>query len=175
MSTVPVLRALLRAALALPAPLARLRVGPPPVNDRGVALDEGVHRVVWLENRVFGGITKGTPAAARAGMRRSVAIVAARPTAPLDVRDTTADGVPVRVYRPPGGPRPVLVWLHGGGWVQGDLATHDALCRRLAAEADRVVLAADYRLAPEHPFPEGLDDTLAVLRWARTHAGELGA
>lgn len=175
LSLVPVLRTLLRAALALPEPIARLRTGPPPVNDRGVALDAATHRLVWLENRVFGGITKGTPAEARAGMRRSVAIVAAHPRARLDVRDTTADGVPVRLYRPPGPPRPLLVYLHGGGWVQGDLDTHDGLCRRLAAEADRVVLAVDYRLAPEHPFPAGLDDTLTALRWARAHASDLGA
>ncbi|MDP2312397.1 MAG: alpha/beta hydrolase [Pseudomonadota bacterium] len=164
-----ILRPLLRAALALPPGFARLRVGDPPRNDRGTPLDHGTHVLVWLENRMFGGLTKATPEKARVAMRGSVAIVASRPTAALDVHDTRVPGGPaVRVYRPLGAPRPVLVYLHGGGWVQGDLDTHDGLCRRLATEADRVVVSVDYRLAPEHPFPAGLDDTLHALRWVRT-------
>jgi acetyl esterase/lipase len=129
--------------------------------------------LVHLENRVFGGITRGGPAAARARMRRSVPIVASRPDVALQVADTVADGVPVRIYRPAHA-RAVLVYLHGGGWVQGDRDTHDALCRRLAA-ADRVVVSADYRLAPEHPFPAAVDDTVTVLRWARANVATLGS
>ncbi len=171
------LRGLLRAALALPPAVTRLRTGSPPRNDRGTPLDPDTHVLVWLENRLpeklGGGITKATPAASRVAMRRSVAIVASRPVAPLRVRDDRVrdglapDGPPVRVYGPPGPPRPLLVYLHGGGWVQGDLDTHDALCRRLAVEADRVVVSVDYRLAPEHPFPAGLDDVVRALRWVR--------
>jgi acetyl esterase len=170
-----VLRALLRAVLALPPALVRLRVGDPPRNDRSTPLDRDTHVLVWLENRVFGGITKATPERARKAMRRSVAIVASRPeSGALHVHDTRVpDGPGVRVYRPAGTPRPVLVYLHGGGWVQGDLDTHDALCRRLAIEADRVVVSVDYALAPEHPFPAGLLDTLSALRWVRT--ADLGA
>ncbi len=168
-----VLRLLLRGALALPGGLARLRTGDPPRNDRGVALDGATWRMVWLNHRVFGSLTKGEPAAARAAMRRSVAIVASRPSAALDVRDDhVPGGPPVRIYRPAQA-RALLVYLHGGGWVQGDLDTHDASCRRLAGEADRVVVSVDYRLAPEHPYPAAVEDTLAALRWARSIAGGL--
>lgn len=171
---VVILRSLLRALLALPPALARLRYGDPPRNERGTVLDRDTHVLVWTENHVparfgGGGITRATPDHARASMRRSVAIVASRPRAELRVHGARVPGGPaVRVYRPLGDPRPVLVYLHGGGWVQGDLDTHDVLCRRLAAEADRAVVSVDYRLAPEHPYPAGLDDVVRTLRWVRT-------
>ena len=66
------------------------------------------------------------------------------------------------------------MYFHGGGWVVGDLVTHDSTCRALAAESGHAVLAVDYRLAPEHPFPAALDDALAATQWASSHAGELG-
>lgn len=69
-----------------------------------------------------------------------------------------------------GEPRPVLVFVHGGAWVLGDLDTHDRTCRRIAAACGVEVLAVDYRLAPEHPCPTGIDDVAAVLRWARPWA-----
>ncbi len=86
-----------------------------------------------------------------------------------------AGAVPVRLYTPPGAasPGPLLVYFHGGGWVIGDLETHDAHCHRLAAYSDARVLAVDYRLAPEHPFPAGHDDCLAATQWAFDHAGEI--
>lgn len=170
---VPVLRLSLRFALALPDALARPLCGPPPTNDRGVTLDGGAWRMHWLNERIYGHIAKGAPASARAGMRRSLAIVASRPAHALVVRDDRARGVPVRIYQPPT-PRAVLVYLHGGGWVQGDLDTHDALCRRLAGEADRLVISVDYRLAPEHPFPAGLHDVLDAFAWARELASSHG-
>jgi acetyl esterase len=81
------------------------------------------------------------------------------------VGDATAAGVPVRVYRPEAeGALPAIVHLHGGGWVLGDLDTHDTLCRDLAAESGCAVVAVDYRLAPEHPFPAALEDSLAAVR-----------
>jgi acetyl esterase len=70
-------------------------------------------------------------------------------------------------------PRPMLVYLHGGGWVIGDLETHDAVCRRLCHDAGMLVIAVDYRRAPEHPFPAAPDDAEAALRWAAAHAAEL--
>jgi acetyl esterase len=80
-----------------------------------------------------------------------------------------------RVYRPSGdGPWPTVVYLHGGGFVIGDLDTHDQTCRRLAEEAQAVVVSVDYRLAPEHPFPAAVDDALAATRWAADHLDELG-
>jgi acetyl esterase len=99
--------------------------------------------------------------------------------APKDVetRDlTVAGGIPARLYTPPRAANPSggLVYFHGGGWVIGDLDTHDGHCRRLAAYAGVRVLAVDYRLAPEHPFPAGHDDALAATTWTFDHAAELG-
>jgi acetyl esterase len=83
--------------------------------------------------------------------------------------------VPVRVYQPDSDePLPALVYYHGGGWVIGDLEMHDDTCRVLANEARCIVVSADYRLAPEHPFPHPLDDCWSVLRWAESHLGERG-
>lgn len=82
--------------------------------------------------------------------------------------------IPVRVYRPDlKESPPVLVYFHGGGWVLGSLETHDAICRALANSAECVVVAVDYRLAPEHPFPQGLQDCQAVVRWVRDCSAEL--
>jgi len=94
-----------------------------------------------------------------------------------DLRVAGAAGeIPARLYTPPDAatPGPLLVYFHGGGWVIGDLETHDGHCRRLAAFSAARVLAVDYRLAPEHPFPAGHDDALAATRWAFDHAGDLG-
>ncbi|WP_406182084.1 alpha/beta hydrolase [Streptomyces sp. NBC_01006] len=92
------------------------------------------------------------------------------------VRDAEASGVPVRVYDPaPGGAgRPLVVFFHGGGWVMCGVGTHDATCRSLAAGSGAVVVSADYRLAPEHPWPAAPDDALTVLLWARAQAVALG-
>jgi acetyl esterase len=89
------------------------------------------------------------------------------------VFDVDADGVPARLYRD-GDDRPVLLFAHGGGWVLGDLDTHDGLCRHLAAATGWSVLAVDYRRAPEHPYPAALDDTERALSWLRdTGAGRV--
>jgi len=82
----------------------------------------------------------------------------------------------IRVYTPAGRrPQPVLVYFHGGGWTIGDLDTHDGVCRELAAAIPAIVVAVDYRLAPEHRFPAAADDALAATRWVSAHASELGA
>ena len=70
---------------------------------------------------------------------------------------------------------PIVAYFHGGGWVQGDLETHHGLCARLAERAGAIVVAVDYRLAPEHKFPAAVDDCLAAYRWLRSRATELGA
>ena len=86
-----------------------------------------------------------------------------------------AADLPVRVFTPAGrGPFPVVVFFHGGGWVLGDLDTHDPMCRALCAGAGCLVVSVDYRLAPEHPFPAATDDALAATRWVGKHAAEIG-
>ena len=79
-----------------------------------------------------------------------------------------------RLYGAPHASPACLVYFHGGGWVAGGLDTHDGLCRRLAASSDVKLLAVDYRLAPEHPFPAAVEDALAATRWAAAHAADLG-
>jgi acetyl esterase len=100
------------------------------------------------------------------------------PPAVAEVRALQTDGgVPLRLYRPPAaasGPQPVLVYFHGGGWVIGDLETHDVLCRQLCIAAGAAVVAVDYRLAPEHRFPAAVDDCVAATRWVRREAAALG-
>ena len=110
------------------------------------------------------------------------------------VEDRTVDGpggaIPVRVYRPRHRAEalsadsesnrlrtveglPVVVYFHGGGWTIGDVDTHDAQARMLCNAADAVVVSVDYRLAPEHPYPAAFEDTVATVRWAAAHAGEV--
>ncbi|EFL14598.1 alpha/beta hydrolase [Streptomyces sp. C] len=130
--------------------------------------------------RLCDAMTAGFPGPGdAAALRAAVAAGApARPAGPevASVYDTTAGGVPVRVYDPAPGAagRPLAVYLHGGGWVMCGPDTHDALCRALASASGAVVVSADYRLAPEHPWPAAADDALAVLLWARTEAERLG-
>ncbi|MEI4279868.1 alpha/beta hydrolase fold domain-containing protein [Klenkia terrae] len=98
-----------------------------------------------------------------------------RPEPVADVEDRTIAGpdgdLALRIYRSGlgrvgGQTRPVVVWLHGGGWAVGDLDTHDPVCRAVANRLGATVLAVDYRLAPEHPHPAPLDDSVAAVRWA---------
>ena len=98
------------------------------------------------------------------------------------VRDLAAEGprgpIPLRIYRPAGVPASTplaaLVYFHGGGWVIGDLETHDVLCRQLTAESGASVVSVDYRLAPEHKFPAAADDAWAATRWVVANAARLG-
>jgi acetyl esterase/lipase len=87
-----------------------------------------------------------------------------------------AGAIPARVYAARSRPAtlPAVAYFHGGGWVQGDLETHHGLCARLAAHAGALVLAVDYRLAPEHKFPAAVDDCLATYRWLRARGADLG-
>jgi len=87
-----------------------------------------------------------------------------------------AGALRLRLYRPAGaGPWPVLVYMHGGGWVLGDLDTDDDLCRALTNAAACMVVSVDYRLSPEHRFPAALDDAEAAVLWVAANAGEIGA
>jgi len=89
------------------------------------------------------------------------------------VSDHDADGVPVRLYRPRP-EAPVVLHLHGGGWVFGDLDTHDRFCRWFALHTGWGVLSVGYRLAPEHPYPAPLDDCETAAAWLRGRSPQLG-
>jgi acetyl esterase len=79
-----------------------------------------------------------------------------------------------RLYRPALEPRPLIVFLHGGMWVMGDLDTHDRTCRRFSLAADAAILAVDYRRGPEEPWPAAVDDAVSAVAWARSEAVALG-
>jgi len=115
-----------------------------------------------------------------AAARRNLATLAAAAPAPritgmaIEDRTIPADpDVPVRIYRPEAA-RGAIVWLHGGGFVMGDLETEHPWAAQIAARSGALLLAVGYRLAPEHRFPAALDDAYAVLLWSAEHAAELG-
>ncbi|MDJ1137281.1 alpha/beta hydrolase [Streptomyces iconiensis] len=117
--------------------------------------------------------------------RRLLALAPAHPLPPPQVSEVTdrtvpgpegAPELPVRIYRPYGeaGPRPTVVFLHGGGWVLCDLETHDRTARELCRASGAVLVSVDYRLAPEVRFPEPVEDAYAAVRWCAAHVDELG-
>jgi acetyl esterase len=122
------------------------------------------------------------PSEARALYRKARALLQPEPPPVALVRDLAAPAahgpIPLRLYRGAGtqGDRklPTLVFFHGGGWVIGDLDTHDGVCRRLANVAGCAVVAVDYRLAPEHKFPAAVEDCLGATDWIVANAGALG-
>ncbi|MET0931365.1 MAG: alpha/beta hydrolase [Aeromicrobium sp.] len=167
-----------RSLMQLPRPvLARLAGAPVVVNGR--TLDPEMHLVLKLQH------LEG-PAAESVAITRGRRIIAASSrlaggNQPIGaVTDRTIDGpggpLALRFYTPRGlsGKSPALVFLHGGGWIYGDLESHDATCRFLAEEAQVRVIAVDYRLAPEAPFPAAVDDALAAWTWITAHAPGLG-
>jgi acetyl esterase len=122
-----------------------------------------------------------TPVAAREELVRQ-ALTLEGPKAPVALVEQVevpgpAGPLGARFYVPEHeqSPLPLLVFLHGGGWVRGNLDSHDNVCRFLAREAGVLVLSVDYRLAPEHKFPAAVEDSLAAFRWAGEHAADLGA
>jgi len=117
-------------------------------------------------------------AEARAIYAGTRAATLAAPLALAEVRDVTLAAtpraLPARLYRPDEASGAALVYFHGGGWVLGDLDSHDNLCRRLADGSGATVISVDYALAPEAPFPAGLEDAIGALEAVRAQAGELG-
>jgi acetyl esterase len=175
---------LLKAVCGLPPRLQRRLLGPPPTID-GQVLAPDVHALIRLADLAGeNSFTKGLgPEEARAHNRRGAEATASRPPIPMArVEELAIPGeagsIPARFYLPgglpPGAPAPLLLFLHGGGWVIGDLETHDGVCRFLAAAAATAVLAIDYRLAPEHPFPAAVEDSWSAFAWAAANADELG-
>jgi len=127
-------------------------------------------------------IDSDDPAAMRTELSEMVAQLPPPDTTGLQIEDRQIPGcdgdptVPVRIYRPEQRSAPAAIYsVHGGGFIAGDLETEHALNVRLARELGVVVVSVDYRLAPETPFPGGLEDVYAGLVWTAAHAGELGA
>jgi acetyl esterase len=171
-------RSVLTGITRLPAPVQRLLGGRPSRID-GQQLHPQVQALVRLLNAIPGGALATLPVQdARAVIDLEGAVLGGKPM-PVDVEavEFPAADRPVRcrLYRPPGRrPAGMVVYFHGGGWVLGSLTSHDATCSFLANHAGVCVLAVDYRLAPEHKFPAGVDDALAAFRFAVQRAGELG-
>ncbi|HEY3799557.1 MAG TPA: alpha/beta hydrolase [Caulobacteraceae bacterium] len=139
-------------------------------------LDRRAERLLAMLAATGGGAAALTAASRRASLI-ALAEMADDATAPAETTILTAPGpggdIPLRLYRPADATGAALLFFHGGGWVAGGFATHDGLCRRLAASG-ATVIAVDYRLAPEHPFPAAFDDGLAALRWIAANAAALG-
>jgi acetyl esterase len=153
--------------------------GRKPIVIDGQRLDPEVQLLLSVRERIEPPVWDETMTVERGrAITREEAWIAAgpRPIEVAEVRDLTAAGLPARLYVPDEpGPNPLLVYFHGGGFVAGDLETHDAPCRVLCRHGGVRVLAIDYRRAPEHPFPAWVEDALAAYDWARAHAAELGA
>ncbi len=119
------------------------------------------------------------PVEARAVRLEPMKMLGGEPVALGRVEDLSIPGphgdIPLRIYATQsGGLRPALVYFHGGGFVFGNLDTHDAVCRAIAKESDAVVISVDYRLAPEHKFPAAVDDAHAATVWVASNAERLG-
>jgi acetyl esterase len=102
---------------------------------------------------------------------------AGEPVAPIEDRviPGPAGEIPIRIYTPEGrGPFPVLVFLHTGGWMVGNLDSQDPLCRRITNRTGCIVVSVDYRLAPENPFPAAVEDSFEATQWSASHAAEFG-
>jgi acetyl esterase len=166
-------------------PRAQVRLsGRPPVrNADGDVLEPGIQLLLAARERIGAErLAAGqTPAERRASSRREALMYLSSPTPVGSVRDLQVEGaagpLPARHYAPDerGGPHPALLYLHGGGWVIGDLDTHDETCRLLCHHGGTHVVAVDYRMAPEHPFPAPVEDAWAALSWLHANAQALGA
>ncbi|MGW6198144.1 alpha/beta hydrolase [Kribbella sp. NPDC055110] len=172
---------------ALPAAVRR-RLAGAPIQIDGNTLDPDLQLLLRVEN-LLPHTTKTDAATARTHFRNLCKLINGTPADLLRVTDLTVRGavgqLGARLYIPRADsttPEPsasasggLLVFFHGGGWVVGDLGTHDALCRAIAADAGIRVLSVDYRLAPEAPAPTAAEDAIAAFTWAVEHAEDLGA
>ena len=145
-------------------------------------LDAGAKRVLDLIKEIGRPpLHTLTPVEAREAMTKSRPVLQPEPAEVAEVENLTCPGpagpIPLRRYRgigtDPAAALPCLLFLHGGGWVIGDLESHDQLCRSLANHAGCCIVAVDYRLAPEHPFPAAVEDSAAAMRFVAANAAAL--
>ena len=172
----------LRAALALPPAVQRALLRRPVVLD-GQSLSPETQLMLRLDELAGVPAVEDLPLAeARRELVRQAQLVGG--SQPIGaIRDLLVDGaagsLAARLYLPStrfgADPVPTLMYLHGGGWAYGDLASHDAACRHLAERSGVQVLAVEYRCAPEDPFPAAADDAIAAYRWLVEHTDELNA
>jgi acetyl esterase len=176
--------AIARGMARLPDRMKIALAGGRPVVVDGQQLDPQLQLLRAAQRRrPMPGLMEPTIAEGRRRFRHVTQEFRGLPTPVATVRDLEVPGpagmLQARHYAPApspdAAPRPLTVYFHGGGFVLGDLDTHDEPCRILCREAGVHVLSIAYRLAPEHPFPAAIDDAAAGLRWARAHAGPLGA
>src|SRR5688572_28153242 len=166
----------------LPPRVQRLIAGGRPVRLDGQELDPEIQLMLLLLKLGGRSSFEELPvSAARAEIRREAALYSGSPLPIARIEELEVPGAAgalrARMYVPDGiaSLAPLLVYLHGGGWVVGDLDTHDQPCRFLAQEARVRVLAVAYRRAPEHPFPAPVEDCLAATRFAIEEAAKLDA
>ena len=172
-----------RTVLGLPAGWQVRLTGRVPVVRDGLTLDPQVQFLLAVRARLRPTpLEQLSPSAARLQTRHEAAAATGLPIRVGAVTELSVDGavgsLAARHYapiRPDPGPHPLLLFLHGGGFVVGDLDTHDQTCRLLCRYGGMHVLAVDYRLAPEHPFPAAVLDAEAALRWTLAHAEKLDA
>jgi acetyl esterase len=170
----------IQAVMSLPTPLLRLLAGGGVTYQGGRTLDPHF-QFLTAGARHLPAIYTLTAQEGRAASAAGLKGVAGKREAGVRVEDLTIDGpggdLPLRAYRPADqDPKaPIMVFAHFGGGVIGDLETCDAFCSIIAKVARCAVLSVDYRLAPEHKYPAGLEDTLAAYRWARENAPRFGA
>jgi acetyl esterase len=170
--------ALLRGLLRLPAPAKRLIAGKPVIRD-GQTLDLDIQLFLRVERLQPGPELGERPIAdgRRLMLEQARVVGGSQPIG--SVQDLEVDGaegiLPARLYVPRAGSDALLVFFHGGGFIYGDLDSHDALCRFLAEEAGVRVLSVEYRLAPEARFPAAYDDCAAAYRWVVKNVDSLGA
>jgi acetyl esterase len=173
-------RLVLRKLLSLPSPVLRLMSGGGVVYQGGRTLDPRL-QFIAAQARGAPPLHTLTPEQARAASDQGIAPVTSDLEPGVRTEDLTVDGpggaIPVRAYRPDNQDpaTPLIVFAHMGGGVIGGLSTCHSFCGVMAKLARTAVLSVDYRLAPEHPFPAGLEDVLAAYRWARDNAGRFGA
>jgi acetyl esterase len=168
--------AALRLALGLPEPVQRLLAGRRLVVD-GQTLAVDTQLLLRLDRLIKEPSTEDLPLEEGRRLLVSHTRIAGGRQRIGAVRDLRVGDLAGRLYVPTGAssPGPLLVFFHGGGWVYGDLDSHDPPCRFLTERSGVRVLSVAYRLAPEHPFPAGADDAVAAYRWVVEHAASLGA
>ena len=163
----------------IPPWLKRLLTGGRRITIDGNTLDTTLQLILIAQRSMrTGGLSAdGDPKVARALMRKSQAAMNTHGAVPTDLTIPGPDSpLRARHYRPAvEEAAPLLLFFHGGGFVVGDIESHDELCRMICRDAAIHVLSVDYRLAPEHRAPAAVDDCVAAYRWARGHAAELGA